>query len=203
MRHELLWFIRHVENSDGIHMLESVEWSPYDKIATTLIAYADASAVGMGFGFRANMPVFNVLFLRMVPRTSYSSMRPSPSTLLSTWVLDMAVIGLRSTRITRTLSTCSLPSEPNQPITQSSCPPWILTSKTPSLPRFITFLANRTLWPITFEVSERQSVTIGPEIADLQFSTPSGCDGGRQKMISITRESRQPFAALDNGPLNP
>jgi len=63
MRHELLWFIRHVENSDGIHMLESVEWSPYDKIATTLIAYADASAVGMGIwfpgeyaGFQCSLP---------------------------------------------------------------------------------------------------------------------------------------------------
>jgi hypothetical protein len=32
-------------------MLKSVEWSPYDKIATTLIAYTDASTVGMGIWF--------------------------------------------------------------------------------------------------------------------------------------------------------
>ena len=51
MRHELLWFINHIANSDGIHMLKSVEWSPHDRMATTLIAYMDASAVGMGIWF--------------------------------------------------------------------------------------------------------------------------------------------------------
>ena len=51
MRGELLWFIHHIANSDGIHMLKSVEWSPYDRMATTLIAYTDASAVGMGIWF--------------------------------------------------------------------------------------------------------------------------------------------------------
>src|SRR5882762_2565580 len=103
------------------------------------------------FGFQVNVPVFNVFFLWMVPRTSYSSMRPSLSTLLSAWVLDMAVIGLQSTWITQTLLTCSPPSELNQPITQSSCPLWTSTSTTPSLPRCTMSLANRTLWLITFQ----------------------------------------------------
>jgi len=51
MRHELLWFIDHVKQSDGIHMLKSVEWSPYDRMASTLIGYSDASGVGMGIWF--------------------------------------------------------------------------------------------------------------------------------------------------------
>jgi hypothetical protein len=51
MRRELQWFIHHVEISDGIHMLKSVEWSPYDRMATTLIGYADASGSGMGIWF--------------------------------------------------------------------------------------------------------------------------------------------------------
>jgi hypothetical protein len=51
MRWELLWFIRHVGISSGIHMLQSVEWSPYDRMATTLIGYADALGSGMGIWF--------------------------------------------------------------------------------------------------------------------------------------------------------
>ena len=51
MRRELLWFIDHVKRSNGIHMLKSVEWSPYDRMATTLIGYSDASGVGMGIWF--------------------------------------------------------------------------------------------------------------------------------------------------------
>jgi hypothetical protein len=51
MRRELLWFIDHVKRSTGIHMLKSVEWSPYDRMATTLIGYSDASGVGMGIWF--------------------------------------------------------------------------------------------------------------------------------------------------------
>ena len=51
MRQELLWFIHHVKVSDGIHMLKSVEWSPYDRMASTLIGYADASGSGMGIWF--------------------------------------------------------------------------------------------------------------------------------------------------------
>jgi hypothetical protein len=45
-------------------MIKSVEWSPYDKIATTLIAYTDASTIGMGIwfpgehaGFQCSLPV--------------------------------------------------------------------------------------------------------------------------------------------------
>jgi hypothetical protein len=51
MRRELLWFIHYVKISDSIHMLKSVEWSPYDRMATTLIGYTDASGVGMGIWF--------------------------------------------------------------------------------------------------------------------------------------------------------
>ena len=51
MRRELLWFIDHVKISNGIHMLKSVEWSPYDRMASTLIGYLDASGVGMGIWF--------------------------------------------------------------------------------------------------------------------------------------------------------
>ena len=63
MRAELQWFINHIAKSDGIHMLKSVEWSPYDRMASTLIAYTDASAVGMGIwlpgehaGFQCPLP---------------------------------------------------------------------------------------------------------------------------------------------------
>src|SRR6202050_5274645 len=51
MRRELCWFIDHVKLSNGIHMLKSVEWSPYDRMATTLIGYADASGTSMGIWF--------------------------------------------------------------------------------------------------------------------------------------------------------
>jgi hypothetical protein len=51
MRRELLWFIDHVARSDGVHMLKSVEWSPYDRMASTLIGFSDASGVGMGIWF--------------------------------------------------------------------------------------------------------------------------------------------------------
>jgi hypothetical protein len=60
---ELQWFITHVAKSDGIHMLKSVEWSPYNRMASTLIAYTDASAVGIGIwfpgkytGFQCSLP---------------------------------------------------------------------------------------------------------------------------------------------------
>jgi hypothetical protein len=51
MRRELLWFVNHVKLSDGIHILKSVEWSPYDRMASTLVGYSDASGVGMGIWF--------------------------------------------------------------------------------------------------------------------------------------------------------
>ena len=37
--------------SDGVHMLKSVEWSPYDRMGSTLIGYSDASGVGIGIWF--------------------------------------------------------------------------------------------------------------------------------------------------------
>jgi hypothetical protein len=49
MRRELLWFIDYVKRSTD--MLKSVEWSPYDKMATTLIGYSEVSGVGMGIWF--------------------------------------------------------------------------------------------------------------------------------------------------------
>ena len=51
MRRELAWFINHIKNSNGIHMLQSVEWFPQDNQASTLIAFSDASGVGMGIWF--------------------------------------------------------------------------------------------------------------------------------------------------------
>ena len=51
MRLELRWFITHMQTSDGVHMLKSVEWSPYDQMASTLIGYSDVSGVGMGIWF--------------------------------------------------------------------------------------------------------------------------------------------------------
>ena len=51
MRCELLWFIHHVKISNGIHMLKSVKWSPYNGMATTLIGYTDASGSGIGIWF--------------------------------------------------------------------------------------------------------------------------------------------------------
>jgi hypothetical protein len=63
MRRELLWLIDHIKRSDGIHMLKSVEWSPYDRMASTLIGYSDASGLGMGVwfpgvyaGFQCSLP---------------------------------------------------------------------------------------------------------------------------------------------------
>ena len=63
MRRELLWFIGHVARSDGIHMLKSVEWSPYDRMGSTLIGFSDASGLGMGIwfpgeyaGFQCSLP---------------------------------------------------------------------------------------------------------------------------------------------------
>ena len=41
----------HVKASSGVHMLKSIEWSPYDRMALTLIGYTDASGVGMGIWF--------------------------------------------------------------------------------------------------------------------------------------------------------
>ena len=32
-------------------MLKSVEWSPYDRMASTLVVYSDASGIGMGIWF--------------------------------------------------------------------------------------------------------------------------------------------------------
>jgi hypothetical protein len=61
MRCELLWFIDHVKCSNGIHILKSVEWSPYDKMATMLIGYSDASGIGMGVWFPGEHAGFQCL----------------------------------------------------------------------------------------------------------------------------------------------
>jgi hypothetical protein len=68
MRHELLWFIDHISNSDGVHMLQSVEWSPYDRMASTLVAYCDASGIGMGIWSQANTLVFSAPYLPKAPK---------------------------------------------------------------------------------------------------------------------------------------
>ena len=51
MRLELRWLIAHVKASSRVHMLKSVEWSPYDRMASTLIGYSDTSGMGMGIWF--------------------------------------------------------------------------------------------------------------------------------------------------------
>ena len=45
-------------------MLKSVEWSPYDRMASTLVVYSDASGIGMGIwfpgeytGFQCSLPL--------------------------------------------------------------------------------------------------------------------------------------------------
>jgi hypothetical protein len=43
---ELSWFTCHVEGSDGVLLLDSVEWSEED---ADLVLYSDACAFGMGF----------------------------------------------------------------------------------------------------------------------------------------------------------
>ena len=51
MHCELSWFVEHVRNSDGVHFLKSVEWSPTDSDQSTMVAYVDASGVGIGIWF--------------------------------------------------------------------------------------------------------------------------------------------------------
>ena len=52
-----------LKKSNGIHMLDSVEWFPQDNQASTLVAFVDASGLGMGIwfpgeyaGFQAPLP---------------------------------------------------------------------------------------------------------------------------------------------------
>jgi hypothetical protein len=51
MRRELSWFVEHVQKSDGVHFLKSVEWSPTDSDISVMIAYVDASGIGIGVWF--------------------------------------------------------------------------------------------------------------------------------------------------------
>jgi hypothetical protein len=60
---ELSWFTRHVEASDGVLMLDSIEWSEED---ADLTLYSDACGFGMGFwaprlltGFQCPIPPSN------------------------------------------------------------------------------------------------------------------------------------------------
>ena len=69
---------------------------------------------------------------------------------------------------------------------------WISSSWDWSLWKYTTSLGNKTLSLITFQDFKCKSLAFGLKLAHLQFSTPSGCDGGSQKMISITHGSRQP-----------
>jgi hypothetical protein len=47
---EMSWFIKHIQQSSGVHMLKAVEWSQSDGVKT-LTVYSDASGVGMGVWF--------------------------------------------------------------------------------------------------------------------------------------------------------
>ena len=51
MQRELLWLCRQVLASDGVHILKSVKWFPYNRMASTLIGFTDALGVGMGIWF--------------------------------------------------------------------------------------------------------------------------------------------------------
>ena len=51
MHQELIWFIDHVRNSDGVHFLKSAEWSPADCDLSAMISYVDASGVGISIWF--------------------------------------------------------------------------------------------------------------------------------------------------------
>jgi len=51
IRRELAWFVNHIKNSDGIHFLKSVVWSPHDTGHSTMVAYTDASSKGIGVWF--------------------------------------------------------------------------------------------------------------------------------------------------------
>ncbi|KAJ7044839.1 hypothetical protein C8F04DRAFT_1207029 [Mycena alexandri] len=45
---DLAWFSRHVRNSTGVHLLESLDWEPPD---ADIVAYCDASLKGLGIYF--------------------------------------------------------------------------------------------------------------------------------------------------------
>ena len=51
IRRELQWFANHIKQSDGVHFLKSVIWSPHDTGHTTMVAYTDASSKGIGVWF--------------------------------------------------------------------------------------------------------------------------------------------------------
>ncbi|KAJ7048235.1 hypothetical protein C8F01DRAFT_1285877 [Mycena amicta] len=62
IRSDLLWFVQHLENSDGTLLLDSLDWNPMTEAHATLMC--DASLSGMGFwvpghllGFHSPVPV--------------------------------------------------------------------------------------------------------------------------------------------------
>ncbi|KAJ6611520.1 hypothetical protein B0H10DRAFT_2224036 [Mycena sp. CBHHK59/15] len=71
---DLTWFLRHVDQSDGIHLLKSLDWDPTD---ADLTAYGEASISGLGFYFPAlgvgyqskppaNAPAGNIFYLEVL-----------------------------------------------------------------------------------------------------------------------------------------
>jgi hypothetical protein len=46
------WLIDHIERSDGVHLFEDPGWSP---ASADLIAYTDASSIGLGFYFPSTL----------------------------------------------------------------------------------------------------------------------------------------------------
>ena len=128
MQSELMWFVDYMAKSNGIHMLKSVKWSPYDRMASTLIAYNDASSMGMGIwfpgkytGFQCSLPVDgpNDLIFFYEALAVYCAF----------WLGAMVVTGLQSTLITLTQSTCSPHCRQSLPITRSSWCQWISSSQ--------------------------------------------------------------------------
>jgi len=142
MRQELLWFIHHVKISSGIHILQSVEWSPYDRMAPRSLATLMLGS-GQAFGFWVNMPV------------SVSLPPDGPQDLIffyealavcSAFYLGASTdaIVLPFTLTTRILLIYSPPSM----LSLSTTPFWwlLLTCcrKNPSPPKFTTYLVNKT-----------------------------------------------------------
>jgi hypothetical protein len=60
---ELLWFVKHAEQSDGIFLLKTVAWDPMSDLQDATVCHADACPCGMGFWF----PEFNLGFQCLIP----------------------------------------------------------------------------------------------------------------------------------------
>jgi hypothetical protein len=109
MRRELSWFISHVKKSNGIHMLQSVEWYPQDGQASMLILFVDASAISMGIWFPGVYTGYQSPLPPDGPKDLIFFYEALEFALPSIWALTMAPNRSLSFPITPILSTCSHP----------------------------------------------------------------------------------------------